>query len=180
MSDDPMLTALEAEERKLMAELEQTPAFRKLKLAQKMIAEYRASATPKKELPILPLPAGLSATSQAALTRAVEPIVKAHQTKMARVEAAAAEYLEHRGRRATSGELLPAVLAKNIEITGKIPSKTLSSYLSNSKRFDNVPTFGGYGLREWNGRRTAPTIAQAEPPTPPDDSPASATKGFFN
>jgi hypothetical protein len=103
-------------------------------------------------------------------------------TKTAQVEAAAEEYLTQKGRRATSGELLPAVVAKGIVVTGKTPSKTLASYLSTSKRFDNVPGFGGYGLVEWNGRRTAPVQAQAHglDAGGPGTSPASATSGLFS
>jgi len=73
------------------------------------------------------------------------------------------------------------VVAKGIVVTGKLPSKTLASYLSTSKRFDNVPGFGGYGLVEWNGRRTAPTTTQADGEPGPEKSAGPATpNGLFN
>jgi hypothetical protein len=42
-----------------------------------------------------------------------------------------------------------------VSVGGAVPSKTLSSYLSNSARFNNVKDLG-YGLAEWgqgNGPR---------------------------
>lgn len=182
MSDDPMLKALEAEERKLMAELEQTPAFRRLKLAQTMIAEYRNNPAARPADTTQPATAQVpQMTRGEALSRAMEPMIQAHRTKTAQVEAAAVEYLTQKGRRATSGEILPAVVSKGIAVTGKTPSKTISSYLSTSKRFDNHPALGGYGLVEWNGRRTAPTTStQTETEPGPDKSAGSTTNGFFS
>ena len=84
-----------------------------------------------------------------------------HLTKTKQVETIAAAYLIQKGRRATSGEMLPVLLAKGITVPGKVPSKTVSSYMSTSKLFDNVPAYGGYGLVEWNGRRTAPSSTPA-------------------
>ena len=162
MSDDPILKHLEAEVLKLTAELEQTPAYRRLKLAQNMIAEYRGTSAADTTI-IAPAVVQHRVRVQAQVDELVAMVDK-HKTKTKQVEEAAAEYLIQRGRRATSGELVPAVVNKGIVVTGKVPAKTLASYLSTSKRFDNVPGFGGYGLVEWGGRRTAP--ASAQPVTP--------------
>lgn len=153
MANDQMLVLAEAEVKRLRAELEKTPAYKRLKAAEDLIATYRGN--PEVEAPSAK---ALERAKQMDVAERIvqEVIVEPHRTKTAQVEAAASEYLNHKGRRATSGELLPVVLAKGIVVPGKVPSKTLSSYLSNSKRFDNVPGFGGYGLVEWNGRRTAP------------------------
>jgi hypothetical protein len=174
-----MLEFAEAEVRRLQAELEKTPAYKRLKAAEGLIATYRGN--PEVESPQA-APAEKIKLSDRVERIVDDMIVQPHRTKTAQVEAAAAEYLTQKGRRATSGELLPSIVAKGIVVTGKTPSKTLSSYLSTSKRFDNIPGFGGYGLVEWNGRRTAPAAAQAEPePEPgPDKSAASATNSLFN
>jgi outer membrane protein TolC len=152
-----MLEFAEAEVERLQAELEKTPAYKRLMAAKDLIATYRGN-------PEVAAPAAVPAAAPAKFTPA--EFVTMARTKTAQVDGAAAEYLAQRGRRATSGELLPVVQAKGITITGKTPSKTLSSYLSNSKRFDNVPGFGGYGLVEWGGRRTAPSAMPAQPGTP--------------
>ena len=153
MANDNMLEIAEAEVKRLRAELEKTPAYKRLKAAENLIAAYRGN--PEVESPAAPV---LERAKRLELAERIveDTILKPHRTKTAQVEAAAAEYLTQKGRRATSGEILPAVVAKGIQVTGKTPSKTLSSYLSTSKRFDNIPGFGGYGLVEWNGRRTAP------------------------
>ena len=161
MANDKMLEMAEAEVRRLRAELEKTPAYKRLKAAEDLIETYRGN--PEVELPAAPV---LERAKQLEMVDRVveEAILKPHRTKTAQVEAASAEYLINKGRRATSGEILPAVVAKGIEVPGKVPSKTLSSYLSNSKRFDNIPAFGGYGLVEWGGRRTAPSPTSAGTP----------------
>jgi hypothetical protein len=169
---DKMLELAEAEVTRLRAELEKTAAFRRLKAAEDLIATYRGN--PEVEPARTGNAAELSQSSKDAVARVVEPIIRAHKTKTAMVESAAVQFLTQKGRRATSGEILPAVTAKGIAIPGKMPSKTISSYLSTSKRFDNIPGFGGYGLVEWNGRRTAPQSADAE------TAPTENTNGLFN
>src|SRR2546429_5676989 len=100
-----------------MAELEQPPVSRRLKLAQTMIAEYRDNPAARPADMIQPAQVS-QVLRKEAVERAIEPIVKAHQTKTAQVEAAAVEFLTQKGRRATSGEMLPAVVAKGIVVTG--------------------------------------------------------------
>jgi hypothetical protein len=171
VANNQMLEIAEAEVRRLRAELEKTPAYKRLKAAEELIATYRGN--PEIDPPQKASIAEKANSEKAAAAQLDEMIGKPRQTKTAQVEAAAVEYLAHKGRRATSGEILPAVVSKGIDVPGKVPSKTLSSYLSNSKRFDNVPGFGGYGLVEWNGRRTAPPSTDAEQPAVPSN-------GLFN
>jgi hypothetical protein len=156
MVDDALLRAAETEVLRLEEELKKTPAYKRLQAAKNLIAVYRADPEPEPTVTSATMPP--ISRYRAQLDDEVSPeeseIVPA--TKTALVDAAVAEYLTQRGRRATSGELLPVVQAKGINITGKVPAKTLSSFLSRSKRFDNVQGFGGFGLVEWNGRRTAP------------------------
>jgi hypothetical protein len=140
MSDTDMLNAAEAEVQRLEAELEATPAYKKLQLAKQVVALYRSEA-------------GIRIN-----VKHVDPAALAFQrlhemgnsaTKTARIEAAAIKFLRAKKARATSGELLKAVEEAGIEITGKEPSKALSSYLSNSKALNNIRELGGYGLVEW-------------------------------
>ncbi|MBX9711089.1 MAG: hypothetical protein K2X60_08650 [Xanthobacteraceae bacterium] len=166
-SSDAMLKAAEAEVVRLEAELHETAAWKKLQAAKNVIAVYRAQ-TPVADAArsgidfIMASPApgptpSPGVTIQVLETKPVQSNLSAlaeqftAKTKAAQVDAAATEFLVARGRRATSGELLPYIQAKGIHLTGQIPAKTLSSYLSTSKKFDNVPAHGGYGLIEWGG-----------------------------
>lgn len=136
--DNNMLAAAKAEVRWLESELAKSPLFQKLQLARQVVDLYSKSAV-----------------SQQAVQRAVQPIVEAHRTKTARIEAAVADHLAKTHRRATSGELTEALNAMGISLPGKVPAKSLSAYLSNSDRFDNDREQGGYGLVEWSSA-TAP------------------------
>lgn len=64
------------------------------------------------------------------------------------VEDVATAYLTERGFRATSAQILPAVLAAGIPMSGKSQRRTLASFLTTSARFNNVHPYG-YGLVEW-------------------------------
>ena len=67
-----------------------------------------------------------------------------------RAEAAAIAYLETKGSRAQSQEILEAISDQGINFAMKNPVATLSSILSNSHQFDNVRGVGrGYGLARW-------------------------------
>lgn len=180
MIDDSMLKTAEAEVLRLQEELEKTPAYKRLQAALALIAVYREDAsapavsvaTPSRHV------RWRTAHEVAHATLQQETVAPAAvgSTKTARVEAAVTEYLLMKGRRATSGELLPIVTAKGITITGKVPSKTMASYLSTSKKFDNVPAFGGYGLVEWNKRR-GPAATAPENPTGASEK---ASSGLFS
>jgi hypothetical protein len=156
MIDETMLKVAEAEVKRLEAELEKTPAYKRLQAAKNLIAVYRGEPEVAADSEAPPAkPARVRAVLTAPLPE--NEIVPA--TKTAQVDAAAVEFLINKARRATSGEILPFVQAKGIEITGAVPAKTLASYLSRSKRFDNVQGFGGFGLVEWHGRRGPPASA---------------------
>jgi hypothetical protein len=181
MIDDSMLKAAEAEVIRLQEELEKTPAYKRLQAALALIAVYREDASAPAPVSSVTAPHHSSWTSSHEAAHAVwgtpSAPVAAGSTKTARVEAAVTEYLLMKGRRATSGELLPVVTAKGITITGKVPSKTMASYLSTSKKFDNVPAFGGYGLIEWNKRRGPATSAASENST---GNPEKGGSGLFS
>lgn len=66
------------------------------------------------------------------------------------VEEVAVAFLEERGYRASSAEMLPAMDAAGIPIGGKSRRRSLASFLSTNPRFDNVQPHG-YGLVEWHG-----------------------------
>lgn len=136
MSSTDMLKAAEEEVRRLEAELAATEAYQKLQLAKKVVALYRDN-TPVNHL-----------VARAPLIRR-----RLMETKAARIEKAAVNYLSEKKTRATSGELLEAMRKENIDITGTEPTKALSAYLSNSKALNNVREYGGYGLAEWGSSR---------------------------
>src|ERR1700716_2121925 len=171
MIDETMLKIAEAEVERLEAELKKTPAYKRLQAARNLSAVYRADPeSVLTEAPIAPV-------DQPGVQTAIAPAPSENEivpaTKTARVDAAAIDFLKNKGRGATSGEILPFVRAKGIEITGTVPAKTLASYLSRSKRFDNVQGFGGFGLVEWNGWRCRQAAGTAAMPT--NDPQRSAT-----
>jgi hypothetical protein len=69
-------------------------------------------------------------------------------SKAQRVDEVVGNHLRKIGVRASSGDLLPVVEAAGIQLGGETPSRTLASFLTNSKLFNNIKGFG-YGLAEW-------------------------------
>jgi hypothetical protein len=69
-------------------------------------------------------------------------------SESARICAGAAEYLRETGRRARSGEIYKALVAKGVSVGGTKPFARVSSRLGRSPLFDR--TRDGYGLREWS------------------------------
>lgn len=133
------------EREKLMDELSAHPAYQKLQQINKLIDTYEA----------------LDAPREANTSMISRPITPKHRpnSKVAAVDEVVANFLRETGRRASSGELLPVVLDAGIELSGKIPAKTLSALLSVSKKFNNLKGHG-YGLAEW-GENIAPGESQA-------------------
>ncbi len=155
MSDSDMLKVAEAEVARLEAELALTPTYQKLQAAKKIVELYTA-----KPHPIAARPASFAGGgSEVNVIRRVGNLIVSRpisaDTKVARIDAAAVEFLKKRGSRATSSELLEAMKAAGIQITGKEPIKALSAYLSNSKSLNNIRELGGYGLVEWGNARGA-------------------------
>ncbi|MBP1842066.1 hypothetical protein J2046_000310 [Rhizobium petrolearium] len=147
----PIIEAAKKEEEALTKELEDLPVFQKLQQVRRLIALYEAieEREPAKSIShvrILP-----TTTSPRA------------GTKAAQVDEVVTKFLTERGTRASSGELLPVVQAAGIELSGQIPAKTLSAFLTNSTRFNNVKRHG-YGLTEW-GDGLGPRGAKADNPS---------------
>jgi hypothetical protein len=144
MADSDMLKAALAEVERLEAELAATEAYQKLQLAKQVVALYQRMPTARVSI-------GGRRAEPRDITQYLhtETVFSALTTKTARIEAAAAKYLKEKGGRAPASELLGAVEREGIEIGGREPVKALSSYLSNSKMFNNQRELGGYGLTEW-------------------------------
>jgi hypothetical protein len=118
----------------LRAELEQNETFRRLQHAEAIVASWERSQQ-----------------LAAAEPRRAVPTVKTHLPGSAtsKIVQGAVEYLRSKGARAASGEIHRALSARGIEVRGKDPLKSTSSYLSHSPLFNNVPG-EGYGLAEWS------------------------------
>ena len=133
-----LLNAARAERIRLLQELRKTPAFRQYEAVCAVVAAYvevdasSADAT-KRVAPVADLP----------LVRAEREGSKATMTARA-----AENFLREIKRRAQSPEIVAAVNARGITITGDKPVATLSSILSHNSLFDNVRG-QGYGLVEW-------------------------------
>jgi hypothetical protein len=148
MADSEMLAAAKAEVERLEAELQATTAYQKLQLAKQVVALYERIPTARFKIgdkPASPADIVQHVSAERSLT-----------TKTARIEAAAAKYLEIKRARAPASELLGAVSKAGIDIGGKEPVKQLSAYLSTSKAFNNQRQLGGYGLADW-GLSRGPT-----------------------
>ncbi|WP_126256854.1 hypothetical protein [Bradyrhizobium sp. LVM 105] len=152
MSDSDMLKAAEAEVARLEKELEATPAYQKLQLAKKVVNLYRATPDAR-YVGEHAANFGRPKPSPSAEVKINNPVPPKRlwlaSTKTQRIESAAIKYLAAKAARAPASELLNAITAAGIEITGAEPAKALSAYLSNSKALNNVREYGGYGLAEW-------------------------------
>lgn len=137
-----MLKAARAEVQRLEAELAATEAYQKLQLAKQVVKLYEGIPSQgEKQVDLLSLGFQKHRGRQAT------------DTKTARIEAAAAEYLKKKSARAPASELLGEIEKRGVSVGGKDPVKALSSYLSSSKTFNNQRELGGYGLAEWGHSR---------------------------
>lgn len=82
-------------------------------------------------------------------------------SKLAQVEEIVLRHLWDKGERATSGQLLNLLTDAGIQMSGKVPSKTLASMLSNSQKLNNVKGYG-YGPAEWGDRPSVKDKAPAD------------------
>jgi hypothetical protein len=157
MADSEMLKAALAEVKRLEAELAATAAYQKLQLAKQVVELYQ-------RIPTAQFSIGGRRVEPREITQHLhtEVALSALTTKTARIEAAAAKYLRGKGARAPASELLGAVEMEGIEIGGREPVKALSSYLSNSKMFNNQRELGGYGLTEWGFARGPDLLTETE------------------
>ncbi|MGO6685368.1 hypothetical protein [Rhizobium leguminosarum] len=141
----------------LRSALSKNPEFQKLQQVQKLIDTYETfEVESDKGLPETPYK---EATAKSGQQTGPRP-----GSKTSLVDEVVTNDLRERGRRASSGDLLPVVQAAGISLGGSIPSKTLASFLTNSKRFNNVKGLG-YGLVEWgdsNGPSSFPPVPESQ------------------
>jgi hypothetical protein len=127
--------AVQDEIEKLKGELIRVPAFQRLRLLEKHLAEYQA---------IIP--------GQPTLAPA-HPI-KDYQrygrpgSKAAVIVEGAEAYLNQTKTRAQTGQIVAALVEAGITLPDANPVGAVSSYLSTSPLFDHVKG-EGYGLVEW-------------------------------
>ncbi|MDN4986614.1 hypothetical protein KUL72_02365 [Bradyrhizobium arachidis] len=155
MADSEMLRAAKAEVERWEAELSKTEAFQKLQLAKQVVSLYEGTPTVTFKI------AGKVAGPSEVVERLHDDQRRSLTTKTARIEAAAAKYLEKKGARAPASELLVAVESAGIPVGGREPVKALSSYLSGSKAFNNQRELGGYGLAAWGVSRGPDLLSSA-------------------
>jgi hypothetical protein len=141
MAND-MLMAAKREADALRSALAKNPDYLKLQQVQRLIAVYEAYDL--EPVPDLMAPSG----DQPAAANISVPASPRPGSKVAQIDDVVSKYLAAKGSRASSGDILPVVVNAGVELGGVVPSKTLSSFLSNSKRFNNVKGLG-YGLLEW-------------------------------
>ena len=144
---DQLLKAAETEAAELRAELEKIPLYQRLKTVEKFISDY----TSLRLVPVLPLQGNISKIAKYGRQGSVSANV---------IEATEA-YLNIINRRAMSSEIYEAIKSK-VDVPGKTPTSTLSSYLSTSDLFDNVKG-QGYGLVAWQNAGTKTATAHDQP-----------------
>jgi hypothetical protein len=127
------LEAARAEERRLLAELEATPAYKRLEAIRATLSAYDddnlGSGVPNQIQPVDP--------------------VRQPKSKRAIWLHNVTNYLREKGARATSGELVKALASRGIDLGGDKAAWKLSSILSGANHLDNVRG-EGYGLKEWS------------------------------
>jgi len=157
-----ILARLKREESELQAEvqkaMEDVPAYRKLVALRPLIALYQDA------------PEGFIGSVQpdeAYRIRAVGEHRRGRPgSKKEQVETVISTFLQERGTRAQSGEMMEIVERAGIELGGDVPSRSLASFLSTSPLFNNVRG-EGYGLAEWGtspGPKAQTKEASATPP----------------
>lgn len=145
---DDIVTQLKAEEARLIAAVVAAPGFRRLQAIQNTLRAY--GVEPRK------IDWGTSLLSQVLAGMAPSPEKTTPEvsrparegTKAAEIIREAEAFLDQRGGRAQSNEILEHLENKGIKVTGGSPVAVVASYLSTSKLFDNVRG-QGYGLTRW-------------------------------
>lgn len=149
MAENELLKAAQAEVLKLEAEVAE--AERRLDVARKVVEVYGGEVSPRVGLVIHPKPGSGSP----------DVTVMVRETKTANIERLTTDFLKRINRRATSGAIFEELKKHGVQLGGQTPAKSLSAYLSQSKKFDNDPAAGGYGLVEWTARKQAKPIGVA-------------------
>jgi hypothetical protein len=149
------LEAARAEERRLLAELETTPAYKRLKAVRAILDAYTGEfAVTSNSMTIAVAPSQEGGKGDRDL--AIPDPGRQPQSKRSIWLNGATNYLRQKGARATSGELVEALTSRGIDLGSENPAWKLSSILSGSPDLDNVRG-KGYGLKEWskpNGGQT--------------------------
>ena len=162
------MRAARIEEQRLLAELQDVPAYQRLQLVRSLLDVYD-----------LQVRSGVPEVQASSVNRTRElPKQSGHKSDngpqssqqvgrsgslASRVTYAAAQYLSSRGSRAQSTEILAAIQEQGIVITGNTPVASLASILSHSPLFDNKRGSGnGYGLRRWSGEGDADKFSQPQ------------------
>ena len=144
------LEAARAEERRLLAELEAIPAFKRLKAVRATLNAYSGEfAVTSGSMTMNVAGAPGRESGKHGLDLAVPNPGRQPQSKRSLWLNSATNYLRQKGNRATSGELVEALTSRGIDLGGKNPAWKLSSILSSSHDLDNVRG-KGYGLKEWS------------------------------
>jgi hypothetical protein len=158
---DNILEIAKQEAERLKLVLSKNEDFQKLQIVQRLIDTYENIDEKRTSgLPSIPTPVAKPSSLRALLNAQ-----QARQTKVFEVNKIVAEYLKKTGVRASSGDLLPVVLDAGVDMPGQVPAKTLSSFLSTSKHFNNVKGLG-YGLVEWGDSPGPNAVPGSEPPIP--------------
>ena len=134
-----LLNAARAERVRLLQELRKIPAFRQYEAVCAVVTAY--------------VPADSGAMDAAPRTLSpgdgASPRPEREGSKATMIARAAESFLQGAKRRAQSPEIMRAVVAQGITLSGDNPLPALSSVLSHNPLFDNVRGLG-YGLVEWN------------------------------
>lgn len=141
---DPIVEAARSEEQRLTAQLAQNPIYIKLQAVQNLLKAYQ-------ENPITTDKVLVVATENVRTTVPAQLQSMAARNVAAQVRAWVLPLLKERGNRVQSNELADMAIKAGIQIGGKSPTATMSSYLSNMPELNNVRGLG-YGLKEWTDR----------------------------
>jgi len=147
MAED-IVTHLKAEEARILAALYASPGYRRLQAIQNAIRAYgadpqRIDATTS---PLAQVLAGASSPLEKGSPEVSRP--SREGTKASEIVREAERFLELKGSRAQSNEILEHLENIGIKVAGSNPVAVVASYLSTSKQFDNVRG-QGYGLAKW-------------------------------
>lgn len=153
---DDMVALARQEERRLLDELRQIPAYRRLRAVQGLLRAYGVESASLDRLSSVaiemrprasPLARTLAARLAAEQASGAARYVRSGSTA-AEVIRIAREYLAQTQQRAQTPEIVAEVQRNGFLVGHPNPIATLSAYLSSSPLFDNVRG-KGYGLAEW-------------------------------
>jgi hypothetical protein len=161
-----LLQAAYNERQRLESLLHSDPVFQKLRAVRRIIDLYQhATQPPAPADPILrpdpqrsisrpyaspDQPAKISHPRSDPPSRISRSRWKRGDSQSSRIQAAAADYLRQKGKRATGGEIYKAIAAKGIEVGGRDRTAVVCARLSRAPAIFDHHTPEGYGLREWS------------------------------